>query len=73
MKTCPSCAASVADGATFAHGSAVCSDCVSEAQAPLRDGLHGPRIRRAAYRAAVRRRQQSNQLDLVDLVAEGLR
>lgn len=45
----------------------LCADCLAEAATP-KDKAATPIMRRAAYRSALRIRQMSPQLDLVDMV-----
>lgn len=72
MKVCTSCAGREADGATFPRkrpGRPVRrTDCATAAASPPRPKPTTLPRTRASYRAAHRRRQQSPQTDLVDLL-----
>lgn len=80
MKVCTSCAGREADGAAFPatkrrRDALACTDCLALAKrvAPQAAGGNPPPrasrvITRASYRAALRRRRQAAQTDLVDLL-----
>lgn len=68
MRECLSCAARP-DEAQFPERSRVCVDCVMEAARAFGAMPAQTKARsRRSYRAALRHRQQSAQLDLVDMI-----
>lgn len=70
MTICSSCAATPSDGAIFPPKErgkpVICGDCAMVAQR-LTDMTGLPRTR-ASYRAALRHRRASAQMDLVDMI-----
>jgi hypothetical protein len=67
MRECLSCAGRPDDGAEIPDRSRLCCDCIAEA---ARSALPNPTPARSrrSYRAALRHRTKSPQMDLIDLI-----
>nr|WP_294546623.1 hypothetical protein [uncultured Rhodopila sp.] len=66
-RACPSCG-SLASETTFAEGADRCMDCLAEVRSSAARHARKPVITRRSYRAALRHRAKSAQLDLVDMI-----